>query len=111
MCVPVPTSGDVLCTDDGNDRVVVIDPRTNRIVWQYGHTGVLGTAPRYLHQPGGVDLVLPSSLAVRLAPTMVTPPAACVATAPPGTCTCTCTFGPAAAVSAAGASGVAATSG
>ncbi len=107
LCVPVPTNGDVLCTDDGNDRVVVIDPRTDRIVWQYGHTGVPGTAPGYLRQPAGVDLVPPYSLAVRLAPTMVTPPTACVSTAPPGTCT----FGPAAAVSAAGTSGAASTSG
>ena len=24
--------------DDYNDRVIVVDPQTNRIVWQYGHT-------------------------------------------------------------------------
>jgi outer membrane protein assembly factor BamB len=49
--------GDVLVADSGNDRVIVIDPRTNEIVWQYGHTHVAGTEPGYLHSPGSVALV------------------------------------------------------
>jgi hypothetical protein len=35
----------------------VIDPRTDRIVWQYGHTDVSGTAPGYLRIPDGMDFV------------------------------------------------------
>ena len=39
LALPLP-NGDILANDDSNDRVIVVDPRTNRIVWQYGHTGV-----------------------------------------------------------------------
>ena len=41
-------------------RVIVIDPATHRIVWQYGHTGRAGTAPGYLNDPDGVDLTPPT---------------------------------------------------
>jgi hypothetical protein len=50
-------NGDVIVGDDFNDRIVVIDPHTNRIVWQYGHTAVGGTGPGYLHIPDGFDFV------------------------------------------------------
>jgi DNA-binding beta-propeller fold protein YncE len=58
-------NGDVLLNDDFNDRVIVIDPRTNRIVWQYGHTGVPGRAAGYLHTPDGLDSLPPFSYADR----------------------------------------------
>ncbi len=61
LALPLP-NGDVLATDDYHDRVIVIDPHTNRIVWQYGHTGVPGSAPGYLSRPDGADLVPPDSL-------------------------------------------------
>ena len=61
LALPLP-NGDVLLNDDFNDRVIVIDPHTNRIVWQYGHTGVPGTAPGFLNRPDGVDLAPPLSL-------------------------------------------------
>jgi hypothetical protein len=50
-------NGDVLIADSGNDRVIVVDPTTNKIVWQYGHTHAPGTKPGYLHTPDSVDLV------------------------------------------------------
>ncbi len=50
-------NGDVLVADSGNDRVIVIDPKTKAIVWQYGHTAKPGTAAGYLHTPDSVDLV------------------------------------------------------
>jgi outer membrane protein assembly factor BamB len=59
------SNGDFLVNDDFNDRVIVIDPRTDRVVWQYGHTGVAGSAPGYLSRPDGVDLVPPASLLAR----------------------------------------------
>jgi hypothetical protein len=37
--------------------VIVIDPRTKRIVWQYGHTHVPGSGPGYLNDPDGVDFL------------------------------------------------------
>lgn len=61
LALPLP-NGDILANDDGNDRVIVVDPHTNRIVWQYGHTGAPGRAPGYLNTPDGVDLAPPYSL-------------------------------------------------
>jgi outer membrane protein assembly factor BamB len=50
-------NGDIAVNDDYRDRVVVIDPRSDRIVWQYGHTDVTGTAPGYLNTPDGMDFI------------------------------------------------------
>ena len=50
-------NGDVLVADSGNDRVIVINPSTNKIVWQYGHTGTPGSAGGFLHTPDSVDLL------------------------------------------------------
>jgi hypothetical protein len=50
-------NGMIAANDDYNERVIVIDPRTKRIVWQYGHTGVAGTAPGFLNKPDGIDLL------------------------------------------------------
>ena len=72
LALPLP-NGDVLVNDDYNDRVIVIDPVTSKIVWQYGHTGVPGTAPGYLNDPDGVDLVPPDSMLITHAPTMGQP--------------------------------------
>lgn len=35
------SNGNVAVADSGNDRVVVIDPKTDQIVWSYGGPGVL----------------------------------------------------------------------
>ncbi len=86
LCEPVPTNGDILCNDDANDRVIVVDPHTNRIVWQYGHTGVEGTSPGYLSGPDGVDLVPPYSMLVRHGPSMGLPHG-CLTSLPAGACT------------------------
>ncbi|HEV3283540.1 MAG TPA: PQQ-binding-like beta-propeller repeat protein [Solirubrobacteraceae bacterium] len=72
LALPLP-NGDVLANDDRNHRVIVVDPRTNRVVWQYGHTGVAGSSPGYLSNPDGVDLTPPYSLAMRFAGTMTAP--------------------------------------
>lgn len=60
LALPLP-NGDVLANDDANDRVIVVDPRTNRIVWQYGHTHVAGSSAGYLNNPDGLDLYPPHS--------------------------------------------------
>jgi outer membrane protein assembly factor BamB len=59
-------NGLVIVGDDFNDRIVVINPHTNRIVWQYGHTGRTGGAPGFLSRPDGVDLVPPGALLTRI---------------------------------------------
>lgn len=56
LAVPVP-GGKIAATDDWNNRVVIIDRRTKRIVWQYGHDGTAGIAPGYLRKPDGLDLL------------------------------------------------------
>lgn len=71
LAVPLP-NGMVLLNDDNNHRVIVVDPKTNRIRWQYGHTGVAGHAAGYLDVPDGVDL-LGHGLLERHAATMVAP--------------------------------------
>jgi hypothetical protein len=66
LALPLP-NGDVLANDDKNQRVIVVDPRTNKIVWQYGHTHVAGAREGFLSNPDGVDLAPPYSLARRFA--------------------------------------------
>ena len=61
-------SGDVLLNDDYDNRVIVVDPGTDQIVWQYGHDRVAGSAPGYLDNPDGVDLLPPFSYADRYQP-------------------------------------------
>lgn len=63
LALPLP-NGDVILNDDWNHRVIVVDPKTDKVVWQYGHYGVPGAAPGYLDKPDGVDLVPPFSLTV-----------------------------------------------
>ncbi|HET9153916.1 MAG TPA: PQQ-binding-like beta-propeller repeat protein [Solirubrobacterales bacterium] len=50
-------SGDIAVNDDYRHRVVIIDPETKKIVWQYGITGHPGTGPDHLHTPDGFDLL------------------------------------------------------
>jgi outer membrane protein assembly factor BamB len=51
-------NGLIMVNDDYRDRVVVIDPRLNEIVWQYGLTDQAGTEPGLLSIPDGFDLLL-----------------------------------------------------
>ncbi len=50
-------NGMVVVNDDDNNRVIVIDPKTDKIVWQYGHKGQVGSAPGYLNDPDGTDFL------------------------------------------------------
>ncbi|MGE5291408.1 MAG: hypothetical protein ACM3ML_30245 [Micromonosporaceae bacterium] len=52
-------SGYICVNDDYRHRVVIIDPRTDRIVWQYGRTDHAGTGPDRLNTPDGFDLLTP----------------------------------------------------
>ncbi len=73
LALPLP-NGDVLLNDDWNDRVIVVDPATNQVVWQFGVTGIPGAAPGYLFKPDGVDLTPPFSLLMQHARTIGVPP-------------------------------------
>jgi hypothetical protein len=57
-------NGLIAANDDYNHRVIVVDPQTKRIVWQYGHTGVASAAAGYLSKPDGLEL-LPAPQTVR----------------------------------------------
>ena len=50
-------NGMIAITDDWHHRVVVVDPRTKRVVWSYGHLNRPGSAPGYLDKPDGLDLL------------------------------------------------------
>jgi outer membrane protein assembly factor BamB len=58
LAAPMP-NGLIAVNDDYRHRVVLIDPATNRIVWQYGQTDHAGTAHGLLSYPDGLDLMLP----------------------------------------------------
>jgi len=44
ICVAreLPDTGDILIVDDLHDRVIVVDRKTQEIIWQYGQKGVKG---------------------------------------------------------------------
>ena len=67
-------NGDIIATDDHNDQVIVVNPKTDAIVWQYGVRGQPGEAPGFLNAVDGLDLVPPSSELVVHAATMGLPP-------------------------------------
>ncbi len=50
-------NGTIAVTDDWHHRVVLIDRRSKRIVWQYGHLGHAGTGRGYLNKPDGLQLI------------------------------------------------------
>jgi hypothetical protein len=50
-------NGMIAITDDWHHRIVVVDPRRKRIVWEYGHDGIASTLPGYLSKPDGLDLL------------------------------------------------------
>jgi hypothetical protein len=54
-------NGEICVNDDYRDRVVIINPMTKQIVWQYGQTNNPGTGVDQLHIPDGFDLLAPDS--------------------------------------------------
>ena len=48
-------NGNVLITDQGNQRVIEIERRHNTIVWQYGTTGVAGAGANQLSAPNSAE--------------------------------------------------------
>jgi outer membrane protein assembly factor BamB len=58
-------NGDFIVSDKVNNRLIVVDPRTNAVVWQYGHTKVPGSTPGFLNNPTGMDMYPPNSMALK----------------------------------------------
>src|ERR1700730_6323375 len=50
-------NGDVLITDQGNQRVIEVERRSKKIVWQYGTTGVPGIGDNQLQDPNSAELL------------------------------------------------------
>jgi hypothetical protein len=59
-------NGLIAVNDDWRHRVLLIDPKKHRIVWQYGHTDVASPRPGYLNKPDGMDF-LPAAPALHAA--------------------------------------------
>jgi hypothetical protein len=53
----LPTSGNVLITDQGNERIIEVRRTDNAIVWQYGENGVVGNGPNQLNNPNAAELL------------------------------------------------------
>jgi hypothetical protein len=50
-------NGLIAITDDWHHRIVVIDKRTKRVVWSYGHLDQPSSAPGFVNKPDGLDLL------------------------------------------------------
>jgi hypothetical protein len=65
-------NGMIAITDDWHHRVLVVDPRSKRVVWSYGHLNSPGIAPGYLNKPDGLDLLPGVPAGVKAARTTLT---------------------------------------
>jgi len=61
LAVPL-SDGTILLNDDFRHRVIIIDPRTDTIVWQYGRTDVPARSAGQLNTPDGINLVPAGSI-------------------------------------------------
>ncbi|HEV2953796.1 MAG TPA: PQQ-binding-like beta-propeller repeat protein [Candidatus Dormibacteraeota bacterium] len=52
-------NGFVCVSDDYGNRVQIIDPATNKVVWQYGVKNVPGATAGHLNTPDGLDFLPP----------------------------------------------------
>ena len=50
-------NGNVLITDQGNQRIIEVQRSDNSIVWQYGENGVAGNGPNQLNNPNSAELL------------------------------------------------------
>jgi hypothetical protein len=50
-------NGNVLITDQGNQRIIEVRPSDNAIVWQYGQNGVAGSGANQLSNPNAAELL------------------------------------------------------
>jgi outer membrane protein assembly factor BamB len=49
--------GNILITDQGNQRIIEVRPRDKTIVWQYGQDGVSGMGANQLNNPNAAELL------------------------------------------------------
>lgn len=65
-------NGLIAINDDWRHRVILVDPHSRRIVWQYGHTDVASSAPGYLNKPDGMDFLPAASPRLSASPRRAT---------------------------------------
>ena len=53
----LPANGNVLITDQGNERIIEVRRIDNAIVWQYGENGVAGIGLNQLNNPNAAELL------------------------------------------------------
>src|SRR5882762_1654335 len=53
----LPSSGNILITDQGNERIIEVQQSNHAIVWQYGQNGVIGNGPNQLNNPNAAELL------------------------------------------------------
>jgi hypothetical protein len=46
-----PDGGSIITNEEENQTISLVDYASRRLVWQYGHPGVRGSAPGYLNEP------------------------------------------------------------
>ncbi len=54
LAIPL-ADGKIVLNDDFRHRVLLLDPRSGHILWQYGRTDVAGSGTGYLSTPDGLD--------------------------------------------------------
>lgn len=69
LALPLP-NGDFIISDSANHRVLVLDPTTKAVLWQYGQTLAAGEGSGSLNNPVGLDLYPPNSYLIKHAKTM-----------------------------------------
>ena len=57
-------SGNVLITDQGNERIIEVRMSDHAIVWQYGQNGVVGIGPNQLSNPNAAELLLNGNILI-----------------------------------------------
>jgi outer membrane protein assembly factor BamB len=55
VCARLLASGNVLITDQGNQRVIEVQQSPVKVVWQYGTTGMTGAGPNQLSNPNSAE--------------------------------------------------------
>ena len=68
------SNGMIAITDDWHHRVVVVNPKTKKVVWSYGHLDRPSAAAGFLNKPDGLDLL--PAVPTGAAPTRTTTAAA-----------------------------------
>lgn len=57
-------NGNVLITDQANERIIEVRRSDNAIVWQYGENGIAGIGPNQLNNPNAAELLASGNILI-----------------------------------------------